>query len=289
MAADPLPFAKMHANGNDFMLLDLIRHPRRLTAAWVRAWGDRRQGVGFDQLLTLEPPQDAGLDFSTRVFNSDGGEVGFCLNGARCLADWALQHGYGLGDSLRLGFVDCGVRLERGADGGWSTLVPLHGGGAPAELPGLDDPAWRVQLGNPHAVVDVSARPDAFLDEVDLHEYARQVQRKCAGEFPQGFNLSLIRGEAAQVRSRVLERGAGETLSCGSAAIAVGLTQLHRHFAPPQLHNSAPSVEIRTPGGMLRVSLQGPAEGEDGPVARLEGPTALVYEGVLPAPAEGEG
>jgi diaminopimelate epimerase len=272
-----LKFTKMHGLGNDFVVIDGVRQPVALTPAQVRFLADRRRGVGCDQVLLVEPPQSAGVDFRYRIFNADGGEVGQCGNGARCFARFVIDAG--LTDKTRIPVETAAGRMELVLlDDGQVTVnmgVPRL---EPAEIPfqapalaeryTLDVDGQRVEigavsLGNPHAVlrvVDVGAAPVAELGpRIENHP-----------RFPERVNVGFMQVVAHDhIRLRVFERGAGETEACGSgacAAAAVGHIQ-------GLLDNV---VRVSLPGGDLVISWAGA-----GHPLYMTGPATRVFEGQI--------
>ncbi len=270
-----LEFTKMHGLGNDFVVIDAIRQPLALSPEQVRALADRHFGIGFDQLLLVEPAGDPAADFRYRIFNADGGEVGQCGNGARCFMQFV--HERGLTDKPRVRVETSGgmLELEREA-GGMITVdmgVPRF---APAAIP-LDAPAQAerytldlgdrhieigaVSLGNPHAVLevdDVSTAPVAELGP-RIERHTRFPERVNAG-----FMQVIDRGT---IRLRVYERGAGETLACGSGACAAAVIgQCWGKLDSP--------VRVILNGGELVISWSGP-----GSPVMMTGPATTVYQG----------
>lgn len=266
-------FTKMHGAGNDFMVVEWPAGTPLPDAALIRAWADRRLGVGFDQLLVLLPPSVAEVDRDYRIFNADGGEVEQCGNGARCLAQHVgaaagkaavkLQSPAGIVAARLRGdgdvTIDLGVpRFEPSA-----TLVA---GQARADryrltVAGREVEFGAVSLGNPHAVIavdSVDAAPVGILGPAFQHEPS----------FPQGVNVGFMEVRApSDIRLRVYERGVGETPACGTgaaAAVAIG-----RSWG---LLDARVGVEL--PGGTLGVEWSG-----DGKPIWLSGLTAVVFEG----------
>ncbi|MGD8311731.1 MAG: diaminopimelate epimerase, partial [Gammaproteobacteria bacterium] len=223
-----LKFTKMHGLGNDFVVIDAIRQSVALTPAQVRRLADRHYGIGCDQLLLVEAATAAGHDFRYRIFNADGGEVNQCGNGARCFMRFVRDKG--LTDKVELRVeTAAGALALRLEDDGQVTVdmgVPRL---EPAEIP-FDAPAREktyplevagkririaaLSLGNPHAVMlvdDIGSAPVTELGPA-IEQHPRFPQRANAG-FMQIVDPEMI-------RLRVYERGAGETLACGSGACA---------------------------------------------------------------------
>jgi diaminopimelate epimerase len=273
-----LEFAKMHGLGNDFVVFDGVRQEVALTPERIRAIADRRFGVGCDQVLTVEPSDRADVDFRYRIFNADGGEVEQCGNGARCVA--AFIHEAGLSDrtELRLTTLGGDIGLSREADGRVTVDMGeprLAGEAIPLAEPGehlshavtLSGQRWiftAVSVGNPHAVIEVADAAAAPVAEVGalLEHYEL---------FPDRANVEFVQVLAPdRLRVRVWERGAGETLACGTGACAA-------QVAARLWGRSGPEAAVALDGGPLTVRWEGRGE----PVA-MTGPAALVYWGRLP-------
>ena len=271
-----LAFAKMQALGNDFVVVDATRAPVPLTAERVRRLADRRRGVGCDQVLLAEPPTRPDADFRYRIFNADGGEVGQCGNGARCLARYLRLHGRTGSDRVRLETAGGILTAEIEPDGtvtvdmGVPRLEPAE---VPLDAPrraaryAFDTPrgpveAAAVSMGNPHLVLrvaDVARAPVAELGPA-LERHPR---------LPEGANVGFLEVvDRRRARLRVHERGVGaETPACGSGACAAVV-------AGRLWGELDEEVEVALPGGSLVLKWSG--EGE--PV-RMRGPAEEVYEG----------
>ncbi|TCO43039.1 diaminopimelate epimerase [Dokdonella fugitiva] len=276
----PLRFSKMHGIGNDFVVVDARAAPFTLDAAAIRRLGDRHFGVGFDQLLTIEPARDPSCSFAYGIWNTDGTRAGQCGNGVRCVAAWLARAGE-LGPGMtRLESPSGPVAVELCDDG--SVRVDMgEPRFAPAEIPLVADAqgdmyaidvAGRsvelgaVSMGNPHALVevdDVAAAPVAVLGP--QVEYAPAFPQRCNV----GFAEIVSRGA---IRLRVWERGVGETLACGSGACAA-VAVLRRRAKVDAM------VRVALPGGELEVRWDGP-----GHPVWMRGPAAFVFDGEI-APA----
>ena len=277
-----LAFTKMHGAGNDFVVLD-CRHGQALPDHNTLVhMADRRRGIGCDQIMVLEPPRQPGSLAAYRIINTDGSAAGQCGNGARCLAAWLHRAGE-LGPAAVLDSPSGPVPVRVLADGGIevSLQVPVFDPPAiPMVLPpargvlaGADN-AWHrldldghsvhfgaVSMGNPHVIIEVGD-----LDRAPL-ALARQLQADPA--FPQGCNVSFARVlDRDRIGLRVIERGVGETLACGSAACA-------SHAWLQRLGRGGSDSRVELPGGILQVTWAG---GVDEPV-RLAGPSTFVFEG----------
>ena len=281
-----LKFTKMHGAGNDFVVLDGFTQPLKLSAEQVRALADRHFGVGADQLLLVEKPTIDGVDFRYRIFNCDGGEVEHCGNGARCFVKFVRDTHLTDKRSVRVQ-VQNGVITLTMQDNGEVTVdmglpvfdtarVPFDAGGLEGRREG-DDTLWPlevngttrwisvVSMGNPHAV-QVVDDVEAFAVPVDgplIERHPRFAQRVNAG-----FMQIVARNE---IRLRVYERGAGETLACGTGACAAVAAGIRRGLL------DAP-VKVHTHGGTLSISWNG--EHENTPLL-MAGPAATVFEGEI--------
>lgn len=287
-----LTFTKMHGAGNDFVVIDATRQPVDLDRAQLRLLADRHLGVGADQILMVEPPQSADADFRYRIFNADGGEVQQCGNGARCFV--AYVHAKGLTSKRRIEVDTLGGRItpELQSDGrvtvnmGPPRFSPQQIPFDPAGLPERDvggAPEWRLDLpagapngddcwisvasmGNPHAVQRV-----ADVDAAPVRDQGPLIETH--GRFPERVNAGYLQViDPGHVRLRVWERGAGETLACGTgacAAVAVGIR--HGWLRGP--------VDVQTRGGVLTIDWAG----GDAPVM-MTGPAAFVFEGSIDLP-----
>lgn len=286
-----IPFTKMQGAGNDFVVLDQTRTQWPLTAAHYRFLADRHFGVGADQILTVLPSATAGIDFSYQIHNADGQEVEHCGNGARCFLAFVRQQGLTTQDVVTVQTLNRVLQLQWQPDG--RVTVDMQSPDfEPAHLPFVPDglqpvPAgfWSnwpltpmgiaqaatinvalVSMGNPHAVLrvdDVDAAPVATLGP-----YIQQLK-----VFPRGVNVGFMQVlTRSRVRLRVYERGAGETLACGTgacAAVAAGIRQGDLDAV----------VDVETRGGLLTIAWQGGSS----PVL-LTGPATLVFHGEIDLP-----
>lgn len=281
-----LKFTKMHGAGNDFVVLDGYTQPVNLTPERVRALADRHFGVGADQLLLVEKPTLDGVDFRYRIFNCDGGEVEHCGNGARCFVKFVRDTGLTDKRSVRVQvqngtitltmqdngevLVDMGTPVfeparvpfdDKGLEGrseGADTLWPL-------DVNGVTRWISVVSMGNPHAVQVVDDVEDfpVLADGPVIERHARFPQRVNAG-----FMQIVGRSE---IKLRVYERSAGETLACGTGACAAVAAGIRRGLL------DAP-VLVHTHGGKLTISWD--STREDAPLL-MAGPAATVFEGEI--------
>ena len=273
-----LQFTKMQGAGNDFVVIDATRAPLALDAAAMRRLGDRRFGVGADQLLIVERSDTPGIDFRYRIFNAaSGDEVEHCGNGARCLVRYVRDKGLTTKDCIRVETLNNVLELRLQADGRVTVdmnapvfdlaRVPFDAAGLTArQLGGF--PLWPLDLGdqlvevavlsmgNPHAVQlvhDADSAPVAEIGPaVESHpRFARKVNA--------GFMQIIDKG---QIRLRVFERDAGETLACGTgacAAVVAGI-QLGLLDAFVDVHTRGGRLTIEWAGGAQHVFMTGPAE-----------------------------
>ena len=273
-----IPFVKMHGAGNDFVVVD-HREPflSEPAGTLLRRLCDRRRGVGADGVLLLE--RDPELDFAMRYHNADGGRAGFCGNGARCLARFALDRGLGRAGVVRFR-SDAGVQEARRMPGG---AIELHFGRVAAPgVPETLEAAARTftgsefRVGVPHFVIEV-----AQVEAVPVAEWGAAL-RVHARFAPAGANVDFVARLSAaggpgpaRVAMRTYERGVeAETLACGSGAIASALWAGGEGARSP--------VEVRTAGGdVLVVSFERAGEGYD---VRLTGPAEVSFRGTWEQP-----
>jgi len=277
-----LRFSKMHGIGNDFVVLDCRQRAFPLDAAQIRALADRHTGVGFDQLLSIEPARNPACAFYYGIWNADGSPSGQCGNGVRCVAAWLHRAGaLALDDSVTIespsGPVT--VRLLGANEVTVDMGEPVF---EPARIPfAADATADRyeivvgderldigaVSMGNPHAVAAVNDLTDPALQRLGplLTNHPR---------FAQGANAGFVqRLDRSHLRLRVHERGAGWTRACGTGACAA-MAVLH------QRGDVDDSVAVELPGGTLRIDWAGP-----GHTLWMTGPAAFAFEGEWPVPA----
>ena len=257
-------FRKMHGLGNDFVIFDAREAPVEMTEERVRALADRRTGIGCDQLIVLEPSDQA--DVRMRIWNPDGGEVESCGNAARCVAlllggaAWIETAGGLLAASARgaAATVDMGEPRF-----GWDE-IPLAYAMDTAALPvGWEDlrEPFAVNVGNPHIVFFVEDS-----DSVDLERLGPLIENDPL--FPERVNVNVASIEDGAIRLRVWERGAGLTRACGTGACATAVAGLSRGLV------SSP-VEIRLPGGTLSIAWA------PGRTIAMNGPAIPVFEGEI--------
>lgn len=276
-----LHFAKMHGAGNDFVVIDATREPFTLQPRQLRLLADRHFGVGADQVLVVEPPPGPEVDFRYRIFNADGGEVEQCGNGARCFVAFVRLRGLTRKRAVRV-LTRSGIIEPRLDDHGEICVdmgpprfepadIPFDASGLHALVEGdlarwelaLDDRLLRlsvVSMGNPHAVQrvdDVDAAPVGALGaRIEHHP-----------RFPQRVNAGFLQVlDPHHARLRVWERGAGETLACGTGACAAAVAGIrHGWLRSP--------VRMRAHGGELGIAWDGP-----GHPVMMSGPAVHVFD-----------
>ena len=275
-----LAFSKMHGLGNDFVMIDAVRQDIRLSGDQVRWLADRHFGVGCDQILLVEKAGRADVDFRYRIFNADGGEVEQCGNGARCFARFVFEQGLTDKREIRVE-TQKGIITPRLEDDGNVTVdmgVPVL---TPAEVPFVSDSdAWvqpldvagttvaitAVSMGNPHAVQVV-----ADVDTAPVAEQGPLIEHH--PRFPARVNAGFLQiVDEHNARLRVFERGAGETLACGTGACAAVVAGILR-----ELLVSPVSVETR--GGRLSIAWNGV-----GTPVLMTGPAVAVFTGEATLP-----
>jgi len=278
-----LRFTKMHGLGNDFLMLDLISQNIQIREDQIMCLSDRHLGIGFDQLLMAEPPNDPEMDFRFRIFNADGSEAEQCGNGARCFTRFVRDRGLTTKTELKLETINGPLECKLQKDGNITVNM-----GAPRLQPScipfvadktqityslkLEDSLCSdkteieitaVSMGNPHAVVlveNVDSTPVKTLGPA-IAAHSR---------FPQGANVSFMEViDAKNIRLRVHERGTGETKACGSGACATVVAGRLQGLLDEE-------VNVQLPGGTLRIEWGG----DDSPVMQT-GPACRVYEGHL--------
>ena len=287
MTAMRLKFTKMHGQGNDFVVIDGVRRPVTLSRELVRRIADRHFGVGCDQLLLVEPARDPGNDFRYRIWNADGGEVEQCGNGARCFARFVRDQGLTAKDEIQVETAR-GVIRPRIESGGRVRVDMGPPRFAPADIP-FAVPAERptyplavggrsvelsvLSMGNPHAVQVV-----ADVDEAPVATEGPLIENHSA--FPERVNAGYMEVRSrGHVRLRVWERGAGETLACGTGACAAVVAGIRRGLLD---HD----VRVSTRGGDLAIHWDGDADmTPPWPPVMMTGDAVRVFEGEIELPA----
>lgn len=273
-------FYKMHSLGNDFMVLDAVTHECTLSTEMIKRWAQRHEGIGFDQLLMIAPPQQPDADFHYMIYNADGSEAEQCGNGTRCVA-WLAQH-LGLSNKPKLTWHSKGgvlqtKLLEGRAPTVIETTLPVPSL-APGDVPfvassqantavlqadGSDFEITAVSTGNPHGVI--------FVDQIATVDVATIGAALSTHEaFPNHANIGFCQVvDRRFMRLRVYERGVGETRACGTGASAAVVAARSHDLVDAQ-------VKVSLPGGKLRIRWSGP----DQPITMAGGAT-LVFAGEL--------
>lgn len=272
-----LHFTKMHGTGNDFVVIDLISQHYRLRTRDVQRLADRHFGVGCDQVLVVEPPQSPEVDFRYRIYNADGKEVEQCGNGARCFArfvrDKKLTTKKVISVETPGGVIELRVRpnhdveVNMGAPKFEPDSIPFAASArAPSYTLLVDGRALEIgalSMGNPHAVLRV-----ADTSKADVETLGPLIESHA--DFPQRVNAGFMQVVSdKEIRLRVYERGAGETLACGTGACAAVVYGISRGWLRE-------AVTVELPGGKLSVSWAG-----EGQPVIMAGPTAVVFDGTI--------
>ena len=266
----------MHGLGNDFVIVDCRESALALDTTAIRRLGDRHFGVGFDQLLTIEPAREPGSAFAYGIWNTDGSRALQCGNGVRCVARWLVRAGaLAEGSSVRLDSPSGPIAIDLLSDGRVRADMgePCF---APAAIPlvaevehdryridvaGHEIEMGAVSMGNPHAVIEADDVAQAPVESL-----GPQVEHSAA--FPQGCNVGFVeRRSRRAIRLRVWERGVGETLACGSGACAAVAVLRKRGDVDAD-------VAVTLPGGELDIRWDGP-----GATLWMTGPATFVFEG----------
>lgn len=272
-----LTFTKMQGIGNDFVVIDAMNQSIEMTPGLAQRLADRRYGIGCDQILLVEPPTSANVAFRYRILNADGSEVGQCGNGARCFARYVRDKG--LIDRNEFAVeTSSGVIVPKILDDGSVQVDMGQPSFAPADIPliaeaeaarywldidGTNVAIGAVSMGNPHAVLQV---PD--IDTAPVERLGPLLESH--PRFPERVNVGFMQViSATHIRLRVYERGAGETLACGSgacAAVVIGQRW--------ELLDAAVTVDL--PGGQLMIERQGSTAH-----VLMTGPATTVFEGTI--------
>lgn len=278
-------FTKMQGAGNDFVVLDETRERLNLSPAQYRFLADRHFGVGADQILSVRPAPQADVDFEYIIHNADGGEVEQCGNGSRCFVRYVREQGLTDKTTVRVKVHGGVIALQEMPDGQVTVdmgapifdvpQVPF----APAHAQSVSEVAWQlalsngdsvrvgvVSMGNPHAV--------QVVDNTDTAPVLQQgplIEHHAA--FPKRVNAGFMQVvDRAHVRLRVFERGAGETLACGTGACAAVVTGIRWGLLDTK-------VQVQTHGGVLTIEWQGA-----GHPVRMTGPATTVFQGEITLP-----
>jgi diaminopimelate epimerase len=281
-------FTKMQGAGNDFVVLDETRQRLNLTAAQYRRRADRQFGSGADQVLSVRPPPPPGVDFEYVIHNADGGQVEQCGNGARCFARYVVDKGLARGERIRVQTLSGVIEPRLNADGREtvdmgapvfdSAAVPFDAAGLSPHREGQWE-KWHLALevdaesailavavlsmGNPHAVQEV-----ADVEQAPVHTQGPAIEHHL--RFPKRVNAGFMQVvDRGHIRLRVWERGAGETLACGTGACAAVVAGI-------RLGRLDARVDVETRGGPLTIEWAG-----GGAPVYMTGPAVTVFEGEI--------
>ncbi|TCK16504.1 diaminopimelate epimerase [Marinobacterium mangrovicola] len=270
-------FTKMHGLGNDFMVIDAISQRIRLSSEQVRSLADRNFGIGFDQLLLVEPPTRPEMDFRYRIYNADGSEVEHCGNGARCFARFVRDKRLIMRDRITVQTArgeailqiheDKQVEVDMGAPELIPAEIPFDAAEKSAtysvDVNGDSVELSAISMGNPHGVLVVDSVDSAPVETLGpaLEAHPR---------FPRKANIGFMEVVSRnEIRLRVFERGAGETQACGTGACAAVVAGRLRGLLDEQ-------VLVHLPGGDLKISWAG-----EGKPVMMTGPATTVFEGQI--------
>lgn len=270
-----MKFTKMHGLGNDFVVIDAVTQNVRVTRSMVRRLANRTLGIGCDQVLVIEAPTEADIDFNYRIFNQDGGEVEQCGNGARCLARYVYDRQLtGKNPILvktknrvmtmhleanKLVSVDMGIPQLDPAQ------IPFQAE-QPAALYDIDVAGKTYQvaavsMGNPHTLLQVDD-----VDTAPVETLGPELE--CHARFPNRVNVGFMQiVDRNTIKLRVFERGVGETKACGSGACAAAVAAIQQELVDS-------SVTVQLSGGDLNIQWQG----ENKPLL-MTGPAVSVFHG----------
>lgn len=272
-----IKFTKMQGLGNDFVVIDAINQTVSLTRQQVMELSNRHFGIGFDQLLLVEPPVKPNADFKYRIFNADGSEVAQCGNGARCFARFVRDRQLSEKSEICVD-TDAGQLILRFDDKGGITVdmgIPRH---APKQIPlavEVEAQSYQitvnnsvvvfgaVSMGNPHAVIQVED-----VDNAPVAEWGKLLESHPL--FPERVNVGFMQiVDRQHIKLRVYERGAAETLACGSGACAAAVIGIE--------HGLLDSVvDVELPGGLLTIQWSG-----RGKSVLMTGPAVSVFDGQI--------
>ena len=272
-----IQFSKMHGLGNDFVVIDGVTQKIFLSTEMIKKLGDRHFGIGFDQLLLVEPPYDPEQDFHYRIFNADGSEVQQCGNGARCFARFVRLKGLTNRDRIAVSTMSGRIVLQLEQD----NQVTVNMGVPefePAKVPFRAQKPEKtyllrvaeqtvmcgvVSMGNPHCVLEVESVKTAPVESLGplLESFDR---------FPERVNVGFMElVSPSEIRLRVYERGAGETLACGTGACAAAVIGMSQGKLRDR-------VKVQLPGRSLQIAWKGP-----GTPVFMTGPAEHVFDGEI--------
>jgi diaminopimelate epimerase len=272
-----LRFTKMHGLGNDFVVIDLISQRFTLREKHIRKLADRRFGVGCDQVLVVEVPNQPDVDFCYRIYNADGGEVEQCGNGARCFAKFVRDKKLTGKSNIRVetssGIIELSITEDRqvlvnmGEPQLEPKLIPFIADQPaecyPLEVANQNYEIGAVSMGNPHSVMLVDN-----IDTADVERLGPAIEHH--PRFPQRVNAGFMQVvNRNEIKLRVFERGVGETLACGTGACAAVVSGQIRGLLDQQ-------VTVHLPGGSLSIEWRG-----EGHPVMMTGPASSVFEGQI--------
>ena len=265
-----ITFTKMHGLGNDFIVIEALNHNFHASTEEIRHLADRHFGIGFDQLLLVEPPSSEEMDFSYRIYNSDGHEVEQCGNGARCFARFVYDRGLTEKTEIRVG-TQSGIIIPRLLDDGRVRVdmeppcfepqeIPFIAGERQhrykLELKNDEVDVGVVSMGNPHAV--------QIVEDVDMASVLQSgPEIENHQRFPRRVNAGYMQViDRHTIRLRVWERGSGETLACGTGACAAVVTGIDQGLldSPVEVNLRGGKLDIEWTGQEASVFMTGPAE-----------------------------
>jgi diaminopimelate epimerase len=270
-------FTKMHGLGNDFMVVDMISQHAYLRPEQIRRMADRHFGIGFDQLLLVEPPGSPNVDFRYRIFNADGSEVEQCGNGARCFAIFVHEKKLTNKDHIlvetKKGVIELHINennrvlVDMGEPVFEPKKIPFvcehESTDYTVEVSGQKVQLSAVSMGNPHAVLEVPELNDELVSSLGPALESHP-------SFPERVNVGFMEVVHKRfIKLRVYERGVGETLACGTGACAAVASGIKRGVLESP-------VEVKLPGGNLKIEWPGP-----GHSLMMEGPATSVFEGKI--------
>ena len=273
-----LKFTKMHGIGNDFVMIDAINQQIELADDQIRLLADRRFGVGCDQLLLVEKASNPAADFKYRIFNADGGEVAQCGNGARCFARFV--HDKGLTNKTIISVETASGLIYLSLKSGGEVTVDMgFPRFSPSDIPFVTDKEsitydlplagqqtveiGALSMGNPHAILIVDD-----ITTADVNALGTIIERH--HQFPERVKVGFMEVVSlSQINLRVFERGAGETLACGTGACAAVVSGIQRGLL-------AREVTVKLPGGELLIEWS-----TDNASVWMTGPTSHVFDGEI--------
>jgi len=268
-----IKFTKMHGLGNDFMVIDCVNQSFEPTKKIIKQWSDRHFGIGFDQLLLVEPADTEQAEFKYRIFNADGGEVEQCGNGARCFARFVREKSLTTSEIIPVetasGLItltlinDSDVRVDMGEPQFEPNTLPINTDQKATydiDYQGETISFSAISMGNPHAVIEVNDVETASVNELGAFIQAHEL-------FPQSVNVGFMQIiDENTIKCRVFERGVGETIACGTGACAAMV-------AGRLSAKLSDNVTVQLRGGSLDIQWQG----GDSSVL-MTGPTASVFD-----------